>query len=127
MKAMMRTACAAAAALVTAGCAGGAAGAGMAGDGEGEFLRVMVENDGTIPAHVRVFLIPSGGGAETLVGTMGTLGTETLTTTLPRIQGSYRLRAEGTGYTLTSPPVSLRGNETIRWDMRNNIVRLGSR
>lgn len=129
MRTMMRTTFAALAALVLAGCAGNAAGEGAApGDGSaGEFLRVTVENDGTIPTQVRVYLVP-GSGQEAMVGTMSTLGTETLTTTLPMIQGSYRLRAEGgTGYSLLSPRVSLRGNETITWDMRQNIVRLGSR
>ena len=68
------------------------------------------------------------GGSEHMVGTMSTLGTETLTTRLPMISGTYRLRAEGgTGYSLTSPGVMLRGNETITWNMRQNIVRLGSR
>lgn len=129
MRTMMRTTFAALAALVLAGCAGNAAGeSATPGDGSaGEFLRVTVENDGTIPTQVRVYLIP-GSGQEAMVGTMSTLGTETLTTTLPMIQGSYRLRAEGgTGYSLLSPRVSLRGNETITWDMRQNIVRLGSR
>ena len=128
MKTMMRTAYAMLAALVMAGCAGNAgAEAGAGGDGEGEFLRVTVENDGTIPTQIRIYLIP-GTGQEAMVGAMSTLGTETLTTTLPMIQGSYRLRAEGgTGYSLLSPRGSLRGNETITWDMRQNIVRLGSR
>ena len=110
----------------------GAAGAfeevasGAGGEG-GEYLRVTVENDGTIPTQVRVYLI-SSSGEETQVGTMSTLGTETLTTRLPMIMGTYRLRAEGgTGYSLTSPGVQLRGNETITWNMRRNIVQLGSR
>lgn len=125
MRAMLRTACAALAALVMAGCAGNAAGEG--GGGEGEFLRVVVENDGAIPTQVRVYLIP-GSGAETLLGAMNTLGTETLDTRLPMIQGSYRLRAEGgTGYSLLSPRVTLRGNETITWDMRQNRILLGAR
>jgi hypothetical protein len=124
MKTMRRTAFAVLAALTMAGCAGNRGG----GDGEaGEFLRVTVENDGTIPTQVRVYLL-SSGGQETQVGTMSTLGTETLSTRLGMISGTYRLRAEGgTGYTLTSPGVQLRGNETITWNMRQNIVRLGSR
>jgi hypothetical protein len=123
MKTMMRAACAALAVLGMAGCAGNAAGDG----GEGEFLRVTVENDGTIPTQVRIYLVP-GSGAETILGAMSTLGTETLTVRMPMIQGTYRLRAEGgTGYALLSPRVSLRGNETITWDMRQNLVRLGSR
>jgi hypothetical protein len=125
MKTMMRTACAALAALAMAGCAGNRAGGGDGG--EGEFLRVTVENDGTIPTQVRIYLVP-GTGAETILGAMSTLGTETLTVRMPMIQGSYQLRAEGgTGYGLLSPRVSLRGNETITWDMRQNLVRLGSR
>ncbi|HEX6369594.1 MAG TPA: hypothetical protein VF006_11810 [Longimicrobium sp.] len=125
MKTMMRTAFAVLAALAVAGCAGNSAGGGD-GDG-GEFLRVTVENDGAIPTQVRVYLVP-GAGQETMLGSMSTLGTETLTARMPMIEGSYRLRAEGgTGYSLTSPRVSLRGNETITWDMRQNIVRLGSR
>lgn len=125
MNTIRRLACAALAALALAGCAGNQAG-GEGGEG-GEFLRVTVENDGTIPTQVRVYLI-SSAGQETQVGTMSTLGTETLTTTLPMISGTYRLRAEGgTGYSLTSPGVQLRGNETITWNMRRNIVQLGSR
>lgn len=129
MKTMMRAAFAVLAALTMAGCAGNTAAEGAAPGGGpgGEFLRVTVENDGTIPTQVRVYLVP-GSGQEAMVGTLSTLGTGTLTTTLPMIQGSYRLRAEGgTGYSLLSPRVSLRGNETITWDMRQNIVRLGSR
>lgn len=124
MKAILRTACAALAALAMAGCAGNRGG----GDGrQGEFVRVVVENDGTIPTQVRVYLV-SDSGQETSLGAMTSLGTETLTARLPMVQGSYRLRAEGgTRYSLTSPRVSLRGNETITWDMRQNIVHLGTR
>jgi len=122
MKTMMRTAYAVLAALTMAGCAGNR------GDGDGpggEFLRVMVENDGTIPTQVRIYLVPRDG-PEALVGSLSTLGSETLSTRLSQIDGTYRLRAEGgTGYTLMSPRVTLRGNETIRWDMRQNLIRLG--
>jgi hypothetical protein len=122
MKNMMRTAVAALAVLTMAGCATKSAGAGG-----GEFLRVTVENDGTIPTHVRVFLVRQGG-EEMMVGTMSTLGTETLTLNAPIIQGSYYLRAAGgTGYALNSRRVTLRGGETLTWDMRQNILRLGSR
>jgi hypothetical protein len=123
MKNMMRTAFAALAVLVMAGCATRSAGAG----GGGEFLRVTVENDGAIPTHIRVFLVRDGG-EEMMVGTMSTLGTETLTLNAPIIQGSYYLRAAGgTSYALTSRRVTLRGGETLTWDMRQNILRLGSR
>lgn len=123
MKTIRRMACAAFAVAALAGCAGNRAG----GEEGGEYLRVTVENDGTIPTQVRVYLI-SSSGQESQVGTMSTLGTETLGTRLPMIGGTYRLRAEGgTGYTLTSPGVQLRGNETITWNMRRNIVQLGSR
>ncbi len=123
MNAMRRVAFAALAALAMAGCAGNSAGGG----GGGEFLRVTVENDGTIPTHARVFLVKEGG-EEFMVGTMSTLGTETLTLNAPIIQGSYYLRATGgTGYALNSRRVTLRGGETITWDMRQNIVRLGNR
>jgi hypothetical protein len=121
---MIRTAFAAVAALTMAGCAGNSAGAG---EGGGEFLRVTVENDGAIPTHIRLFLVKDGG-EEIMVGTMSTLGTETLTVNAPIIQGSYYLRAAGgTNYALTSRRVTLRGGETITWDMRQNILRLGSR
>lgn len=124
MRTTMRTAFAALAALAMAACAGNAAAAGDGG--EGEFLRVTVENDGTIPTHIRVYLV-KGAGAETLVGTMSTLGRETMAVTVPTISGSYYLRAEGgTGYVLTSPRVSLRGNEAITWDMRQNVIRRGT-
>jgi hypothetical protein len=127
MKTMMRTAYAVLAALVMAGCAGNARGGDTGGDGEGEFLRVTVENDGAIPTQVRVYLVP-GSGQVTLLGTMSTLGTETLTATLPMIQGLYQLRAEGgTGYSLVSPRVDLRGNEEITWDMRQNRILLRGR
>ena len=127
MRTKLRRAGAVLAALMLAACAGNPAEDGSGGDDEGEVLRVVVENDGTIPTQVRVYLL-SSGGQETQVGTMSTLGTETLTTRLGMISGTYRLRAEGgTGYTLTSPGVQLRGNETITWNMRQNIVRLGSR
>jgi hypothetical protein len=117
----MRTMGAMLAALVVAGCAGNALGE-TPGGGSGDALRVVVQNDGTIPTQVRVYLVPAGG-AEINLGTMGTLGTETLTARGPLISGQYRLRAEGgTGYTLTSPIVQLRRGDTIVWDMRRNLV-----
>ena len=123
MKNIMRTAVAALAVLSMSGCAAKSAGGG----GGGEFLRVTVENDGTIPTHARIFLVKEGG-EEYMVGTMSTIGTETLTLRAPIIQGSYYLRAAGgTGYALNSRRVTLRGGETITWDMRQNILRLGSR
>jgi hypothetical protein len=126
MMGMMRKA-AVLAALALAACAGNPPGEGAGGDGGSDYLRVVVQNDGTIPAQVRVYLVPSSG-AEIQLGSLSTLGTETLTATSPTIQGSYVLRAVGgTSYQLTSPPVQLRGNETITWDMRRNIVRLGGR
>lgn len=112
------------AALMLAACAGNPNPDGPGGDNEGETLRVVVENDGTIPTQVRIYLMQQGG-AEQMVGTMSTLGTETLTTRAAQIGGTYQLRAEGgTGYQLVSPRVQLRGNETIAWDMRRNIVRI---
>jgi hypothetical protein len=129
MRMMKRATMAVLTAFALAGCARNtAAESATPGEGStGEFLRVTVENDGTIPTQVRVYLVP-GTGQEAQLGSMSTLGTETLTTTLPMIEGSYQLRAEGgTGYSLVSPRVSLRGNETITWDMRRNIIRLGSR
>jgi hypothetical protein len=119
---MMRTA-AAAALVVLAACGGNRAGEGPGGSSE--YLRVVVRNDGTIPTQVRVYLIPNSG-AEIPLGALSTLGTETLTASAPMISGTYVLRAVGgTGYQLTSPPVQLRGNETITWDMRRNVIRLG--
>ncbi|HEX2209122.1 MAG TPA: hypothetical protein VHG93_15690 [Longimicrobium sp.] len=127
MKRMMRTAFAVLTAMAMAGCAGNAPGNGGGDGGDGEFLRVTVENDGIIPTQLRIYLI-APSGQETTVGAMSTLGTETLTVRLADIQGSYQLRAEGgTGYVITSPRVSLRGNETVRWELRRNIVRLGNR
>lgn len=124
MRGMMRTAAAAMAALVMAACAANTAGEGNGEGGEGEMLRVRVENNGTIPSHLRISLIPEAGGAATRVGTMSTLASETLTVRMDEINGTYRLRAEGgTGNVLVSPAVSLRGNETIIWDMRLNAVR----
>ena len=122
---MMRTAVAVLAAMTMAACAGNTAGEGRDGGEQAtEVLRVRVENNGTIPSHIRVSLIPETGGAAARLGTMSTLGEETLTARLPEINGTYRLRAEGgTGSVLNSPPISLRGNETIIWDMRLNAVR----
>ncbi|WP_420130014.1 hypothetical protein [Longimicrobium sp.] len=124
MRGMMRTAAAAIAALTMAACAANTAGEGNGEGGEGEMLRVRVENNGTIPSHLRITLIPEAGGAAIRVGTMSTLASETLTARMDEINGTYRLRAEGgTGNVLVSPAVSLRGNETIIWDMRLNAVR----
>lgn len=124
MKTMMRTACAAMAALAMAACAANTAGEGDGEGSQGEVLRVRVENNGTIPSHLRITLIPEAGGAAARVGTMSTLASETLTVRLNEINGTYRLRAEGgTGSVLVSPAVTLRGDETIIWDMRLNTVR----
>ena len=122
MKSMMRTAVAVLAALAMAGCATNQGGEGE--EGPTEVLRVRVENNGTIPSHLRISLVPVSGGAAARVGTMSTLASETLTVRLAEINGTYRLRAEGgTNAVLLSPPINLRGNETIIWDMRLNAVR----
>src|SRR5688572_27584249 len=119
----IRTAFAVLATLALAGCAGNKGGDGEGGGGT-EVLRVRVQNNGTIPSHLRITLVPAAGGAEERLGTMSTLAEETLTARLPEINGTYRLRAEGgTGNVMVSPPISLRGNETIIWDMRLNAVR----
>lgn len=122
MRGMMRKASAMLAVLVLSACAGNQQGGGMDGDTGGASLRVTVQNDGTIPTQVRVYLVPASG-AEVSLGSLGTLGTETLTTDWPVNTGQYRLRAEGgTGYTLTSPIIPLRRGDSIVWDMRRNVV-----
>jgi hypothetical protein len=122
MKNMMRTAVAVLAALSMAGCAANKAGADE--DAPMEVLRVRVENNGTIPSHLRISLVPVSGGAAARVGTMSTLASETLTVRIAEINGTYRLRAEGgTNSVLLSPPINLRGNESLVWDMRLNAVR----
>jgi len=123
MKTMMRTAYAALAVLALAGCAGNKTG-GNDEPAPMEVLRVRVENNGTIPSHLRITLLPQSGGAAVRVGTMSTLASETLTLRLPEFNGTYRLRAEGgTNSALVSPPINLRGNQAIVWDMRLNAVR----
>ena len=119
----MRRILTAATVVLVAGCAARPE-AGTTPRGDGMPVRVTVQNDGTIPTHVRVYLI-GGGGAPINLGAMSTLGTETLTGVIPG-RGSYQLRAEGgTGYQLTSPMVSLRGRDAIVWDMRRNRVTRG--
>lgn len=126
MKTMMRTAFAVLTAVAMSGCAGNTRGSDRDNTPD-EFLRVVVENGGTIATQIRLYLVPREG-PEAMLGTMTTLGTETLSTRLPDISGTYRLRAEGGArYVLMSPRVTLRGNETIRWDMRQNVIRLGER
>lgn len=121
MRGMMRTAGAVLAALAMSACAGNTAGEGGGG---GEQVQVVVQNDGTIPTQVRVYLVPAGG-AEVLAGSMSTLGTETLTVSAPVVQGTYFLRAEGgTGYRLNSPRIQLRPGDTVVWEMRRNLVRI---
>jgi hypothetical protein len=118
---MMRTAGAVLAALVMTACAGNRGGEGGGG---GQQVQVVVQNDGTIPTQVRVYLVPAGG-AEVLAGSMSTLGTETLTVSAPVVQGTYFLRAEGgTGYRLNSPRIQLRPGDTVVWEMRRNLVRV---
>lgn len=121
MRAMIRWAGAMLAVVVMAACSGNPPGEAA---GEGDFARIVVQNDGTIPTQVRVYLVPMGG-PEITVGSMSTLGTETLTARAATIQGRYVLRAEGgTGYRLTSPAINLRSGDTVTWDMRLNQVRL---
>lgn len=122
MRGTMRWAGTLLAVLVMAGCGGNAQGEGPGGSED--FVRVVVQNDGTIPTQVRVRLVPLSG-PEINLGSMSTLGAETLTARAPVIRGRYVLRAEGgTDYRLTSPAVDLRGSDTIVWDMRLNQVRL---
>lgn len=126
MRGMMRWAGAMLAVLmVLAGCAGNRGGgeAGASGSGE-DVVRVVVQNDGTIPTQVRVFLVPVSG-AQISLGAMSTLGSETLTGRAPLIRGRYVLRAEGgTGRPLISPGVQLRAGDTVIWNMRLNQVRV---
>ncbi|HYW13703.1 MAG TPA: hypothetical protein VE871_17200 [Longimicrobium sp.] len=123
MRGMMRWAGTMLAALVMmTGCSSNTQGEGPGGSED--FVRVVVQNDGTIPTQVRVHLVPLSG-PEINLGSMSTLGAETLTARAPVIRGRYVLRAEGgTGYRLTSPAIDLRGSDTIVWDMRLNQVRL---
>jgi hypothetical protein len=123
MRGMMRWAGTMLAAVVMmTGCSSNTQGEGSGGSED--FVRVVVQNDGTIPTQVRVHLVPLSG-PEINLGSMSTLGSETLTARAPVIRGRYVLRAEGgTGYRLTSPAVDLRGSDTVVWDMRLNQVRL---
>jgi len=117
MRGMMRWASAMLALLVMMGCAGNRGGGG----GGSDTVRVVVQNDGTIPTQVRVYLVPVSG-PEIVVGSMSTLGSETLTARAPQIQGRYVLRAEGNGARLISPPIQLRSGDTVVWNMRLNQV-----
>lgn len=122
MRGMMRTMGAALAVLTMAACAGNNPGEGSSSQRADQTVRVVVQNDGTIPSQIRVFLVPSGG-PEIIMGTMSTLGTETLTAQAPLISGQYRLRAEGgTRSVLTSPAMQLSNGDVIVWDMRRNVV-----
>ena len=126
MRTIPRTASRVVAALFLASCAA----AGGAAPGEpvaGEMpVRVEVQNDGTFPVHVRVYLI-GGVGARVQLGTLSTLGTGTVQGIIPH-PGTYYLRAEGgTRYALDSPRVSLRPGDELVWDMRRNRVRVEQR
>ncbi len=123
MRSMMRTMGAALAVLTMAACAGNQPGdEGPSDRRADQSVRVVVQNDGTIPSQIRLFLVPAGG-QEIIVGTMSTLGTETLTARAAMISGQYRLRAEGgTRSTLTSPALQLSNGDVVVWDMRRNIV-----
>ena len=123
MHGTMRRILTAATVVLVAGCAASSEAETTPGR-EGLPVRVTVQNDGTIPTHVRLYLV-GGGGAPINLGSMSTLGTETLSGVIPG-RGSYQLRAEGgTGYQLTSPMISLRGRDAIVWDMRRNRVTRG--
>lgn len=119
MRGMIQKAGAVLATLVVAACAGNVPGDTAGGAGA---VQVVVQNDGTIPSQVRVYLVPTAG-PEIMLGTMSTLGTETLTTRAPVLSGQYRLRAEGgTSRSLNSPVVRLASGDVIVWDMRRNVV-----
>jgi hypothetical protein len=106
------------AALVMGGCAGH-----LHTEEPGTEAEVVVENDGTIASLVRVYLIPVSGTLVSL-GTMSTMGVETLAIPGPVLPGQYRFRAEsGTGRFLTSPVFQLRPGDTVVWEMRLNRVR----
>ncbi|HEX6910217.1 MAG TPA: hypothetical protein VF142_07475 [Longimicrobium sp.] len=122
MRGMIRTMGAALAALAMAACAANSPGEEPSSRRADQTVRVVVQNDGTIPSQIRVFLVPAGG-PEIVVGTMSTLGTETLTARAATISGQYRLRAEGgTRSVLTSPAIQLSSGDVIVWDMRRNVV-----
>jgi hypothetical protein len=121
MRGMMRMMGAALAVLTMAACAGNTGGSTLT-DGPASPVRVVVENDGTIPTQVRVFLLPASG-PEIILGTMSTLGTETLTVRSEINPGQYRLRAEGgTNRSLTSPVFQLGRGDVIAWEMSRNVV-----
>jgi hypothetical protein len=121
MRGMMRKASAVLAVLAVTACAANDPGDRSSADGETP-VRVVVENGGTIPTQVRVFLMPASG-PEFILGSMSTLGTETLTVRGNVNPGQYRLRAEGgTSSVLTSPVFSLGRGDVIAWDMRRNVV-----
>ncbi len=118
MRGMMRTMGAVLAALVMAACAGNRAGEGPGGN----TLTVTVQNDGAIPSQVRVFLVQTGG-PEINLGTLPTLGTGTLSTTVEFNSGQYRLRAQGGADAVQfSPPFAAAPGDVIQWDMRRNVI-----
>ena len=104
--------------LALAGCAGNQEDEGLGSD-----LRVTVQNDGTIPVQVRIFLVSTSGGMEQNMGSLSTLGSETLTASVRNPSANYRLRASGgTSYSLTSPTFTFRDGDHVVWDMRRNII-----
>lgn len=116
MRGTMRTMGALLAALVLSACAGNRAGTG------GNTLTVTVQNDGAIASQVRVYLVQTAG-PEINLGTLATLGTETLSTTAEFRSGQYRLRADGgTDAVQFSPPFAAVPGDVIIWDMRRNVI-----
>jgi hypothetical protein len=123
MRGMMRRAGGALAALLVAGCAAnpGSDGADAAG-GEDAFVHVVVQNERAVLLFLNVYLVPATGTPIRL-GTMSTLGTDTLVARGPLPPGRYTLRATSGDVRVPEQNVQLRGGETLYWNLRTHLLR----
>lgn len=107
---------------VLSACASGGMGQGDAGPAAAS---VVVNNNLTVPTSLTIHLVPESG-VRRLLGSVSPGGTEQLPVRGALVAGRYRLLARTTGGTdLVSDPFTITEGETVTWDLRSNMIRVG--
>jgi hypothetical protein len=94
----------------------------QAATGEDRTVQVTVENNLQPPTAVTVYIGEQIGTRRTL-GDVGSLDTRTFSYEPATRTGTYRLVARTTaGAELVSDPITLYAGESVRWQLRGNVI-----